>query len=408
MDPHIRTIRSEELEAFARANASAFSSTVLPGELERDRAVMEPERTHAAFDGGAIVGGAAAAAFRMAVPGGRVVATAGITGVGVLPSHRRRGINTALMRAQLDDVHERGEPVAALYASEGNIYGRFGYGLASFRGKLDVDAGRTSFVRGYRPSGEVRLLSHHDALASMRSIYDSVAPTWPGMLALDDRWWTWRWTELDLDDEGPAFYALHTSETGEADAYAAYRVKHEWPDGMPRLELSLRDLLATSPQAYADIWRFVFDIDLVGRVTAWNRPADEPLLHLLAEPRRLRLSLGDGLWVRLVDVPAALAARGYQGTGTLTIDVSDEFCPWNEGRFALEVAEGIGVCARTSHDGDADLRCSVNDLGAIYLGGTRFSELQRAGRVSEIVPGSIRRADALFASAPAPWCSITF
>jgi predicted acetyltransferase len=408
MDLEIRTVRPDELEAFARALESAFSAELNPAEFEHERPVMASERTHAAFEGGAIVGGASAAGFRMAVPGGGSVAAAGITGVGVLPSHRRRGINTALMRAQLDDIHDRGEPVAALHASEGGIYGRFGYGLASFTGHMEVDADRTSFVRGYRPSGRVRLVVRDEALGPMRAIYDAVVPTWPGMLALDDLWWTWRWTDPDRHGDGTAFYALHESEDGVTDAYAAYRVKHEWPDGMPRLELSVRDLQATSPQAYADIWRFLFDIDLVGRVSSWNRPVDDPLLHLVAEPRRLRFSLRDGLWVRPVDVPAALSARGYRGHGRIILEVRDDFCPWNDGRFALEVENGAATCTAAADEGDPDLRCTVNDVGAVYLGGTRFGELHRAGRVSEVVPGAIARADALFACDRAPWCSLMF
>jgi predicted acetyltransferase len=407
MDIEIRTIRSDELEPLARALESAFSSALRPAEFENDRLVMEPGRTHAAYEGGEIVGGAAAAGLRLRLPGGASVATAGVIGVGVLPTHRRRGINTALMRAQLDDIHDRGEPLAALHASEGGIYGRYGYGLASLAGHLDARTSRMSFVRGYRPSGRVRLLQHDEALTLMRPVYDTVAATWPGMPLLDDRWWRWRWSASDDPEDGSRFYAVHVSDAGDTDAYAVYRVKHEWPDGMPLLAVSLDDLQATSPQANADMWRFVFDIDLVGHLTARTRAADEPLLHLVAEPRQLRFSLTDGLWARLVDVSEALSARGYRGSGRLALEVVDEFCPWNGGRHVLEVAEGAGTCA-TADRGDVDLRCTVNELGAIYLGGATFADLSRAGRVSELVPGAIARADALFAVDRAPWCPVMF
>jgi len=297
--------------------------------------------------------------------------------------------------------------VAVLYASEGGIYGRFGYGLASFVGDVNVDTDRSGYVRGYRPSGSVRLLAHDDAMAPMREIYDSVWPSRPGMIAMDDRWWTWRWTELEEHRERPMFYALHASDDGRPDAYAVYRVKHEWREEMPRLELSMQEVQAATPQAYADIWRFVLDVDLIDRVRAWNRPLDDPLLHLLAEPRQLRFSLRDALWVRLVGVPAALAARGHLGAGRLTIEVQDDFCPWNDGRLTLEASGGAAVCD-THVDREPDLRCRVNALGAVYLGGASFGALARAGQITELTSGAIAAADVLFASDPAPWNSVPF
>lgn len=407
MDLQIRTIEPAEAVAFVHANEAAFSRSPAADELEVELSVMEPDRSHAAFDAGAIVGCAAVATFRMTVPGAGPLAVAGVTGVGVLPTHRRRGVNTALMRAQLDDVHAHGESVAVLYASEGGIYGRFGYGLASFMGDVNVATERSRFVRGYRPSGAVRLLSHDDAVAPMRGVYDAACSLRPGMIALDDRWWAWRWAELEEHRDTPTFYAVHRSDDGQTDAYAVYRVKHEWRDELPRLELSIEELQATTPQSYADIWRFVLDIDLVDRVRAWNRPLDDPILRLLAEPRQLRFALRDGLWVRLVDVEAALSSRGYRGSGRVRFEIEDDFCPWNEARVTLEVSDGTAVC-RTDPDAAPDLRCRVNDVGAAYLGGATFAALQRAGQTIELTSGAIAKADALFAADAAPWCSVPF
>jgi predicted acetyltransferase len=191
-----------------------------------------------------------------------------------------------------------------------------------------------------------------------------------------------------------------------ADAYATYRVKHEWTDSLPHLELSVSQLIATSPQSYADIWRYLFDIDLVHRVKAWNRPVDEPLFFLMQEPRRLRFRTADALRVRLVDVAAALGARGYAEDGRIIVDVEDPFCPWNEGRHALDVTAGVASCGPT--DDEPDIACSAADLGATYLGGTSFRQLHRAGRVDELRPGGLERMDRLFASDPAPWSSFLF
>ena len=270
----------------------AFSARVEEGDLDRERSVAIPERFLAAWDGDRIVGGAASLPKQMTLPGGRIATTAFVTAVGVQPTHRRRGINTALMRRQLDDIHARGEAFAALWASEGSIYGRFGYGMASLFAEVKIDADRARFVRGYRPGGRVELLVRDDAMPVMETVYDAVRRTRPGMLDLEGAWFGWRWWQRKSDKDAMAFYAIHRGERGEADGYAAYVVKHEWPDSMPKLQVEIKELVATTPQGYADLWRFLFDIDLVGSVEGWNRPSDEPLMWLMAEPRQLRMRAG--------------------------------------------------------------------------------------------------------------------
>jgi predicted acetyltransferase len=406
MDLEIRPIRADEFETYARATDAAFSGVLSPEELEDDRSVAELDRRFAALEGGAIVGGSSAASFRMTVPGGRTVPTSGIVHVGVMPTHRRRGVNTALMRAQLEDARGRGEPLAALHASEGGIYGRFGFGMATFLADLDVETSHSAFHAGYAPSGRVRLLPHDEAMPRMRPVFDAAVPARPGMLELDDRWFTWRFAEPTPDKESPTFYAVHETDEGEPDAYAAYKVKHHWPGEIPRNELTVRELMATTPQATADIWRFVFDIDLVERVKAPDRPADDPLLRLVVEPRHLGYSLRDGMYLRLVDVPAALEARGYAGDGSIVLEVSDAFCPWNEGRYELTVTDGSATCRPAERE--PDLVCSANELGAVYLGGSTFGQLAEAGRVGERNEGAAVLADTMFRSGPAPWCSLPF
>jgi predicted acetyltransferase len=342
----------------------------------------------------------------MTVPGGRTVPTSGIVHVGVMPTHRRRGINTALMRAQLEDARVRGEPLAALHASEGGIYGRFGFGMATFLADLDVETSHSAFHAGYIPEGRVRLLPHDEAMPRMRPVFDAAEPARPGMLELDDRWFTWRFAEPTPDKESPTFYAVHETDEGEPDAYAVYRVKHHWPGEIPRNELTVRELMATTPQATADIWRFVFDIDLVERVRAPDRPADDPLLRLVVEPRHLGYSLRDGMYLRLVDVPKALEARGYAGDGSIVLEVSDAFCPWNEGRHELTVTGGSATCRPAERE--PDLVCSANELGTVYLGGSTFGQLAEAGRVGERNEGAAVLADTMFRSGPAPWCSLPF
>jgi predicted acetyltransferase len=405
MSVQIRPVGEDRYGDWVQANEIAFGSFPSAEDIARERSVAELDRTFGAFDGDEIVGTATSYSLRMCVPGGAEVPTAGVTMVGVKPSHRRRGLNTAMMRRLLDQARERGEPLAGLFASEGGIYGRFGFGLATLIGRTDLETDRSGFVRGYRPTGRVRMVEVEAALPVVVDVYRRSAGERPGSVRMDEgrfRYW--------LHDHGPEadlpfFVAVHEGAAGP-DAYAIYKVKHDWPGSIPMNELRVHDLQATTPQAYADIWRFVLDVDLVHRVTAWARPPDEPLLHLLAEPRRLRLTLKDGLWLRLVDVRTALAARGYATPARVVLEVRDRFVPENEGRVALEAGPEGAACTPT--DEPADLSCAVNVLGSVYLGGATFRQLWRAGQVQEHRPGALERADAMFASDPAPWCPFVF
>jgi predicted acetyltransferase len=404
MDIEIRTITEDERVDWIRATDTAFSSTAKDDEIEAWLPVLETDRSFAAVDGSSIVGTSAAITFRMMVPGEARVPTAGVTMVGVHPTHRRRGLNTRMMRAILDQAADRGEPLAALFASEGAIYGRFGYGLAGLLGEIRADSARTAFVRGYEPRGRVELLSKEEALPLIDRVYDAALR--PGgverHVALRDQ----NFATVGEDKDHPWMYAVHLDEQGEADAYAVYWVKHDWAESLPAGTMNLKECVASTPSGYADIWRYLFDVDLVATVEAWNRPVDEPLLHLVREPRRLRFSVGDGLWLRLVDVVASLEARRYAMDGRVVFEIEDPFRPETSGNYEL-IAEGaVGRSART--DADADLSGSVNLLAATYLGGTSFQQLARAGQVVEHSVGALNRADAMFASTPAPWCVADF
>jgi predicted acetyltransferase len=236
-------------------------------------------------------------------------------------------------------------------------------------------------------------------------VYDAERRRRPGMVELDDRWWGWLFTESSKDEETPVRYVVH-DVGGEPDAFATYVVKHEWPDSIAKLRLTVRRLVASTPQGAADIWRYLFDIDLVGSVQASNRPEDDPLLLMMREPRRLRFTLQDGLYVRLVDLPVALTARAYAAAQTLVLEVADPFCPWNEGRWELRTGGDGPRCERT--EASADIACTATDLGAVYLGGFGFARLHRAGRIHELTEGALARADAAFRSDPGPWCAFVF
>jgi len=405
MDVQIRTIGEDRYEAWVQANETAFGAFPDADEVARERSVAELDRTFGVFDGGEIVGTAASFSLRMRVPGGAEVPTAGVTMVGVKPTHRRRGLNTAMMRRLLDQSREREEPLAGLFASEGGIYGRFGYGVATFNCAIDIETDRSDFIGGHRPSGRLRLLAREEAVPVLAEVYRRAAASRPGTIEMDETRIRYSLHDHGAMKELPFFFAVHEGEDGP-DATAIYKVKHDWPGSVPRSEMVVDDVQALTPQAYADIWRFLLDVDLVHRVTAQALPPDEPLLHLLAEPRRLHLTLRDGLWLRLVDVPRALAVRGYAARDRIVLDVRDRFCPWNEGLIALEAGPDGATCSAT--DEPADIAGSVNILGSVYLGGTTFRQLWRAGQIEEHRPGALERADAMFASDPAPWCPFVF
>jgi len=365
--------------------------------------VLEAERLHAAFDGGKAVGGAGAFSFTLTVPGGRVPA-AGVTTVGVLPTHRRRGILRQMMRAQLDDVHERGEPVAYLWASESTIYGRFGYGVAALSGELEIARNRAAFYASWEPVGRARLLDHEEALEAIPPIYERVATETPGMFARAAEWWQAR---ALADPEwrrsgGGEIVRVVVESDGAGGAYALYRLHPSFEHGSSTGWVNVIEAMGTTPAVTREIWRYLLDVDWMDRVRARLLPVDHPLFLLLAEPRRMRFTLEDSLWVRLVELEAALGARSLAGDGSIVLEVADGFCPWNEGRWHVSA----GGVERTRKE--ADLRLDVSALGSVYLGGFTFGQLAGAGRVEELRPDATGRADALFATGRAPWCPEIF
>jgi predicted acetyltransferase len=404
MDVEIRPIAGDERADWLRAAETSFSAVLKDDELEASLPVIEPDRSFGAFEGDRIVGTAAGCSFRTAVPGGARIPTAGVTAVGVHPTHRRRGINTALMGTILDQAAERREPFALLLASEAAIYGRFGYGLTSLLGEFEAESARMEFVKGSPTGGRIDLVSKEEAMPIVDLVYD--ASIGPGGVERDARWRDYCFATVGEDKDKPWFYAIHRSEAGEPDAYAVYTMKHDWTRSIPSGTITVSECVASTTAGYAGIWRYLFDVDLVAKVDAWNRPVDEPLFYLLREPRRLHFSVNDGLWLRVIDVVAALEARRYRTDGRIVFELTDAFRPESAGRYELTVDEGAGRCVRT--DDPADLFGAINVLGATYLGGATYHQLALAGQVEERTTGAVAKADTMFASVPAPWSPFHF
>ena len=398
VDTVIRTIEPAEAEAVARAASLAFSQSFDTERFEAGLGTLEPDRTLAAWEGDAVVATAGAATFRFSVPGGHLGA-AGVRNVGVLPTHRRRGLLTELMRRQLDDVRSRGEPLACLWASESRIYRQFGYGLAVLGMGWEAARGRSAFLPGIPVGLPVRLVDEEEIRPAMIEVHERLWQTRPGMVQRSPAWIDYR-----LRRRGLLRHAFVEGSSG-AEAYASYQVTPGWGVGGAEHELFVTEALAVTPEAEATIWRFILDTDLVRTVKAGFRPSDEPLVSMLADTQALHRRITDALWLRLVDVEAALTGRRYSADVHVVLEVSDAFCPWNEGRWLLEGGVDGARCTRTS--AQPDLSLDTADLAATFLGGVGVGPLVRAGRVVERAGGAAARAHRALAWDPPPW-AVTF
>ena len=411
----IRPVTEDELPAFSLVDQHAFNGRP---DTERGRsnwlARLELDRTLGAFDDTMLVGVTGVYTFQMRVPGA-MAAVAGVSMVAVLPTHRRRGVLTGLMRRQLGDVADRGEAVAALFASETPIYGRYGYGRASWHLALKFARGHGALATGVPadPGLRLRITDPPLAHAEMGKVYEQVMADRPGLYARTEAWWD-RLTRgpdseteplmrcvLAEDDAGPRGYALFTSEG-------------RWEEGtfLPDGVLDVYEAVTADPAAAAALWSDLLSRDLITSFRLHMRPVDDPLLELLADSRLGRPRISDGLWIRLVDVGRALAQRRYACPVDVVIEVADELCPQNQGRWRLTAAatsalSGFrGTCERTT--APADLALPVRALGAAYLGGTRLGALAAAGQVTEVTPGTVAALSTAMSWDPAPWCPLIF
>jgi predicted acetyltransferase len=402
MTIEIRAPAAEVLRAARGAAEAAFGSEVEDHDWEREQKILPPSRALAAYDGDRPVGLAAAYAFDLSIPGGQLPC-AGVTWVGVLPTHRRRGILRDFMRRQLDDVRSWGEPIAALWASESSIYGRFGYGAAAPGVVAKSDPRRFSLRDDQASNVRVRLTDADEAFRLFPPVYDRVRSGRAGMLSRSETWWR----ELRLADPkewrrgaSQKFYAVAEVD-GEAEGYSTYRVKDEWEDGFAKGEVRVVEVMAASTAAELALWRFLHSIDLTAKVDVFSLDPASPLFLGVRDPRALGLRLGDALWLRLVDLDAALKARSYKPGESVVLEVTDELCPWNAGRY--RVGDDAG---RT--DDTADLALDVADLAAAYLGAFDFHRLVRSGRASERRDGAAEAATLLFRTDLPPYCPEVF
>ncbi|WP_394828649.1 GNAT family N-acetyltransferase [Pendulispora albinea] len=404
MTIEIRQLTADDSGDFVRPIHTAFGRPLSPEIIERLRALPELDLRFGAYDQGSIVGGAGAFTFGMTVPGGVSVETAGLTGVGVLPTHRRRGILTQLMRSIFEESHRRGQVLSALFCTEPAIYGRYGYGMASLGGDMELSTHRASFADPSLPDARVRFVTEEEGASLFPPIWDRVRRVTPGMLTRSEIWWrSRRLNDPDWVRAGRSPLARVLLELGGRPAgYALYRITTGTDRYLMTGSVDIREAIADSVPATRALWRYLLDLDLVQVAHMALMPMDHPLFFLLTEPRAMRLSIHDVIFVRLLDVPAALSQRHYEAGPPLVFEVTDAFCPWNAGRYLL----ADGIAKRT--DQAPDLSLDVTALGSAYLGAFRFTQLALGGRVVEHTPGSLRNADIVFSADRAPWCPEIF
>ncbi|HWS46937.1 MAG TPA: GNAT family N-acetyltransferase [Acidimicrobiia bacterium] len=398
MTIEIRPVDASEIDALLLNDQRTFGLPPHPAHQSRSWAEGELDRTRIAFENGSIVGASRNYTFELTMPGGRLLPAAAVSWVGVLPTHRRQGVLTRMMAALHNDARDHGEPVAMLTASESVIYGRFGYGVATWRVALSAERTRLRFT-GDDDSGAIRLVTRAEGEAALPPIYEQSRRARAGMVSRPDFWWPGVfWDHIGGGPDKAFFVAAHSDASGADDGFVAYQLEGGWNGGLPDRELLVWDMQACSPAAHAALWRYVFGVDLVSKVTITNAPVDDPLRHLVTDSRRVRVDfVNDGLWIAPLDVATMLAARTYAIEGVLVIEVHDGDRPC---RYALEGGPDGATCRAST--ARADLACSAQTLGATILGGTRFSELAYAGLVDEAASGALTRADAMFATAPAP------
>ena len=361
-------------------------------DFDAHRLVFTPDRSIMAFDGKNMVGNALSYEMDMYIPGG-ISKIAAVASVSVQATHRRKGINRSIMKYQLEDIHSRQEPLAVLQASESIIYGRYGYGMASFESNLEIEKTRSAYAIDHASEGQPYFIEESEAREIFPQIYSEAIENRVGMVRRRENWWEFRFREPGLKGGDPKSWFVKYQKNGETDGYLRYTINEA--------ELNIIELIASSHEAYSSLWRLCLDMDLVDTIKAEHRPADEELKWMLADPRRLVEHSSDRYWVRLVDVKKALSQRSYSVDGSLTLEVKDSFLPWNQEVVELRSESGESSCATSNKNPDIVL--SAGDLGAVYLGGINFSALLAAGRIEEVTKGSVTKANLMFSTTRNPW-----
>ncbi|GIH11116.1 UPF0256 protein [Rhizocola hellebori] len=397
----VRAATPDDHDEILRTVMTAFHDSMEENEVsDAERQVFEAERSLIALDGEEVVGHAGIYTRDLTVPGS-VIPAAFVTMVGVRGTHRRQGIASTLLRQQLVDVRATGEAVALLWASEGRIYQRYGYGMATRRLRLAIDTREARLLEPRAKDSRIRGGAPADLLPDIVEAYELVRAERPGYISRNKQWW-----DFVLADPasrryggGPRRAIVHYGQSGP-DGYAFYRVKQQWNELGPDGVVQVNNVVAANPVAYRELWRFLLDMDLTRTVSVGFAAIDEPILDMVNEPRRLGATLSDGLWLRIVNVIDALSARRYAAPLDLVLQVEDQLFPQNTGKFRITGLKTGAHCVLTTDQ--PDLVLDIATLSALYLGGGSAGGLAAAGRIQELRPGAVAEAHAAFTWHHAP------
>lgn len=405
MGVNVLPVPEERRRDFHETMGLVFGFEPTEADQERFDSYFPWDRSRAAFDGDALVGTLGAFSLDMTVPGG-TMACGGTTVVSVLPTHRRRGILRLMIDSHLAEVRDREEPIAGLWASDSAIYGRFGYGSAARATEIEIRRDHAEFHRLVPEPAPVRLIDKEEAERVLPEFYDRFRLRYPGMFARSEIWWRNRRLHDDRHSRNgftPFRFAV-TESAGSVTGYAQYRYKSEWTDGHGEGTVRVTELFAADASAQAGLWRYLLDHDLTAKVVAPHRSIDDPIFDLLAGRRRVKGTVEDSLWIRIMDIRRALEGRRYSAPVATVLAVHDPI-DGSLTRWQLELSpEGAEVTTTTA---DPDVTLDLEDLGAGLLGWPRFQELGRAGRL-EGDPAVLARLDAAFTWSPSPWCPEVF
>lgn len=406
MAVQIRKIHADEHEVFEKTLSIPFGMDPSPGLTARFRIALEQAELYAGFDGDQMVSTFGAFDLDLTVPGGVGVPTAGTTLVTVLSTHRRQGILRAHMREHFQEAQQKGQHLAALWASESSIYGRFGYGPAAELSSVTIQKPYAKLQQPPQIPGTMRLVEAEEALSLFPPIYERVAKQRPGMFRRANDWWQVRVLAdpEDLRRGATSHRRVVHYRDGQPVGYAMYRTLTDFDSYTT--ELKILELIGQDPAAEKALWEYLFGVDLVAKITHWNLPTRDPLFWWLERSRELQRKPSDSIWVRPLNVIEVLNRRHYPVAGRLVFRFRDELCPWNEGLYELQTtANGSGDCRKTT--ASPELELTPFTLGAIYLGGHRVRTLAKA----DLITGSleaIQLADALFGWHTEPWCQEIF
>jgi predicted acetyltransferase len=409
MTPEIRRVREDELPAYFESMSSAFLERIDAAKVaEEVKPLWDLDRAWVALDGDLVCGSFRSWATELTVPGGERLPAAAVSAVTVRPTHRRRGILRSMVAAEHGAIRERGEAVGLLYASEFPIYGRFGYGPGCREANWTIDTHATSF-HGIPASGVEMTTASADTATAMKTVFEAWRLRQPGEIRRNNYRWDF---DLGLRDSawGPSwkgYLALHRDGAGQVDGFIRYHADEKWEHRQPRSVVVVDELHALTEQAYAALWRYLVEIDWAGTVKAERRSPSDRLPWLLTNLRAAEVSdVGDGLWVRLFDVPRALEARRYEREGSLVLEVIDAEARGGRLRVLLDAGPDGATCRVT--DRPADLTLDVGALGAAFLGGTRLGDAVLARGADEHRAGTLAQAERLFRTHDEPWSSTFF